>query len=229
MYYKVKEYDKAVIYLEKALEEEPTNKNIYTYLLESYSALEDSDSIYALLEKCPNDDLAKLFSAYIVLPPEFSEAGGEYEDELYLELTTDGNNQIFYTLNGKNPTISGKLFSKPIKLTEGTTEVKAVTLNSKGEYSEVVSATYTISEAKLGTPQVFPSPGTYTEQVDITITVPSGCTAYYSWDGSDPSTSGSQYTGPFPVINGSSVLSVVIKDNKGKTSPLFRGEYHYNP
>lgn len=229
MYYQVKEYDKAIDYLKDALNLDPVNKNIYTVLIETYSKINDSDSIYALYESAPNEDIEALFSSVITMPPEFSEEGGEYEDGLYLDLYSADDNQIFYTINGKNPTTSGKLFTKSIKLTEGTTEVKAVCQNSKGEYSDVVSETYVVTALKLEMPTVTPGAGTFTEQVSISIAVPAGCEAYYSWDGSNPAEGGTKYTGAFPVINGASVLSVVIKDSKGNVSPLFRGEYIYTP
>ncbi len=229
MYYKVKEYDKAIEYLTIALEQDSANKKIYSYLLDSYSELGDVDSIYKLQSKAPNQEILALFDGYVVSPPEFSDLGGDYEEDVYLVLTSSGDDQIFYTLDGKNPTTSGKLFSKTIKLEEGVTEVKAVSLSSSGEYSEVVSETYNIVYATLNTPEVSPKAGTYTQQEYITITVPDGCKAYYTWDGTDPSQLGILYTEPFPILKGASVLSVVIIDGKGNNSPLYRGDYIYNP
>ncbi|SDB09956.1 TPR repeat-containing protein [Pseudobutyrivibrio sp. YE44] len=231
MYYKVKEYDKAIEYLSLALDYESDNKAIYTYLVDAYSELGDMEGIYELMQMAPNDDISSIFSEYITSPPEFSLKGGEYEGEVELELTVSDNKkyQIFYTLDGKNPTTSGKLYSKSIKLAEGETVVKAVTLNDKGEYSEVVSETYNIKAAKVAEPVVSPAPGTYTEQVQISIEVPEGCKAYYTWDGTNPKNFGTEYTGPFSIIKGSSVLSIVIVDDKGNSSSIFHGDYIYNP
>ena len=36
------------------------------------------------------------------------------------------------------------------------------------------------------TPVVNPGPGVYTESVQISIDVPVGCKAYYTWDGTNP-------------------------------------------
>ena len=188
----------------------------------------DIDSIYELQSKAPNEEILKLFDNYVVQPTEFSDLGGDYEEDVYLVLSSNGN-QVFYTLDGKNPTTSGKLFSKAIKLEEGITEVKAVSLSSSGDYSEVVSETYNISYPSLSTPEVSPKAGTYTQQEYITINVPDGCKAYYTWDGTDPAQAGLLYTEPFPILKGASVLSVVIIDSKGNTSPLYRGDYIYNP
>ncbi len=226
MYYRVKDYEDAVTYLTQALEEDPTNPKIYTYLLECYAALNDSDSIYALSETAPNEQIEDLFSAYMVMPPEFSEEEGEYTEDMVLFLSTPYNYQIFYTTDGKDPTVSGKLYHKGIKLTEGTTEIKAICMSNTGEYSEVVAKTYTISYEALATPVVTPGAGTFTEQVYISISVPTGASAYYTWDGSVPSeTNGTLYSQPFPIISGASVLSVIIIDSRGNTSPLYQGDY----
>lgn len=228
MYYRVKEYDKAAEYLFQALEQDSDNKMIYTYLLDSYVMLNDNESIIELKAMAPNDDIASIFSEYIISPPTFSEDGGDFEGEVNLVITCDDDCQVFYTLDGKNPTISGKRYTRPIEISEGTTEVKAVAQNEKGEYSEVVSEKYNVTAKKMSTPVVSPAAGTYTEQVNITISVPEGCKAYYTWDGSDPKTIGIEYTGPFPILNGASVLSVVIVDSQGNYSPVYHGDYVYN-
>ena len=73
-----------------------------------------------------------------------------------------------------------------------------------------------------------PDGGTFTDKTMISIQVPSGAKAYYTWDGTDPTENGTQYTEPFPVIPGSSILSVVIIDSKGNVSPIYRGEFDYH-
>ncbi|SFH61222.1 zinc-ribbon domain-containing protein [Pseudobutyrivibrio sp. OR37] len=227
MYYRVKDYENAVLYLEKALESDPNNKNIYTYLLDSLSILGDTDSIYELAQNATDEEIKTLISGYILLPPAFSYEAGEYDKDFLLQLTTTGDYQIFYTVNGKNPTTSGKLYSKPIQITEGTTEVKAVAQNEVGEYSEVASAKYVVTHKQLSLPVVSPTDGVYTEKVMISIDVPEGCKAYYTWDGTNPVQNGIEYMEPFPIIEGTSVLSVVIVDEDGNVSPTYHGNYIY--
>lgn len=229
MYYRVKDYENAIKMLNIALERDPGNKNIYEILLDCYDYLGDKDAIYALAEKATDDDIKDLIASYIVLPPSFSIEGGDYEEDQLLQLSAAGNNQIFYTINGKNPTTSGKLYSKPIVLTEGTTVIKAVAQSSSGEYSAVATAEYVITYKQLSMPVVSPVDGVYKEQVMISITVPDGCTAYYTWDGTSPATNGIKYTEPFQMPAGSAVLSVVIKDAKGNVSPTYYGNYIYQP
>ena len=112
--------------------------------------------------------------------------------------------QIFYTVNGKNPITSGNLYTKGITLKEGTIEIKAVALNSDGDYSDVVSASYTVEYVKLSTPEVTPQAGTFAGQQTISINVPDDCTAYYSLDGTNPRDNGIQYS------DGQSVKTIPI-------------------
>gem|GEM_PF-855087 len=228
MYYHIKEYKDAIGLFKKALKIDPDNQKLYSYLLESYDAINDDDSIYKLADSAPNDAIYDLISGYIVLPPTFSHTGGTYDEDIYLDFTTNDNNQVFYTLNGKNPTSAGKLYKKSIKISEGTTEVKAVVRGPEGDYSEIASEKYTIQYGKPGKPVVSPDGGTFTDKTMISIQVPSGAKAYYTWDGTDPTENGTQYTEPFPVIPGSSILSVVIIDSKGNVSPIYRGEFDYH-
>ncbi|WP_028243771.1 chitobiase/beta-hexosaminidase C-terminal domain-containing protein [Pseudobutyrivibrio ruminis] len=229
MYYQVKDYENGKLFLEEALSKDSSNKKIYTYLLNCYDALNDKDSIYQLAENTTDEDLKELISTYIMLPPSFSYEGGDYDKDFLLQLTVNGDYQIFYTLNEKNPITSGKLYNKPIQISEGTTVVKAVAQNNQGEYSEVVTVTYNVTHKQLGLPVVTPTDGVYNEKVMISIEVPEGCRAYYTWDGTKPSVNGIQYTEPFPILEGTSVLSVVIVDEDGNVSPTYHGNYIYQP
>ena len=229
MYYQIKDYENAISMLNKAAELDSTNKKIYAYLLSAYDESGEMDSIKELAKNPPSDEIAELISEYIMLPPDFNYDSGDYDTDLLIQLTTNGDYQIFYTLNGKNPVTSGKLYNKPIELKEGTTTIKAVTQNDAGEYSDIATAEYTIKHKELSMPVVSPTDGVYSEIVMITIDVPDGCKAFYTWDGTDPVSNGIQYIDPFPIIEGSSVLSVVIVDENGNASPIYRGNYIYQP
>lgn len=229
MYYRVKDYDNARLFLEEAVSMDASNKKIYSYLLNCYDALNDTESIYQLAKSTTDEEIQELISTYIMLPPSFSYEAGDYDKDFLLQLTVNGDYQIFYTINNKNPITSGKLYNKPIQISEGTTVVKAVAQNDAGEYSDVVIATYNVTYKQLALPVVTPTDGIYNEKVMISIQVPEGCRAYYTWDGTKPSVNGIEYTEPFPIIEGSSVLSVEIVDEDGNISPTYHGNYVYQP
>ena len=88
--------------------------------------------------------------ATTVEAPVFSPAGGTYTSAQNVTLTTatTGAN-IYYTLDGSNPTTSSTLYAGPIAVSE-TTTIKAIA-EKDGTLSTVASATYTITTAVSGT------------------------------------------------------------------------------
>ena len=78
-------------------------------------------------------------------------------------------------------------------------------------------------------PNVMPSGGTYTEPQMITIQMPFDCTAYYTWDGSDPTEASMKYTGPLEMPQGNQVLSVILVNSVGLKSSVYRVNYVYMP
>ncbi len=228
MYCKMKNYETSIEMLKTALELDPNNSSIYIYLLEDYEAINDKASIYKLAESAPSDEIRTLISGYITLPPSFGIEPGTYNTDQIVQLTSESG-QVFYTLNGKDPTTSGKLYTKPITLKEGTTVIKAVTQSESGEYSEVITGEYVIKYVKLSMPKVSPTDGIYNEKIMITIDVPEGCKALYNWDGTPLPENGIVYTEPIPICNGAGVLSVVIMDNNGNVSPVYYGNFVYSP
>lgn len=53
-------------------------------------------------------------------------------------------------------------------------------------------------------------------ETSVTVTVPGGCSAYYTWDGSTPTAASQRYTQPIKVPEGNNILSVVIIDHTTK-------------
>jgi hypothetical protein len=77
-------------------------------------------------------------------------------------------------------------------------------------------------------PIVTPDGGDFGVETTITVTVPDGCTAYYTWSGATPSQSSNRYSRPIMIPEGNNVLSVVLVDNStGLVSEVFRGNYVY--
>lgn len=57
-----------------------------------------------------------------------------------------------------------------------------------------------------------------------------GCSIYYTWDGTDPTTASARYTEPFEVPEGNNVLSVLVVDKKtGLDSGVYRANFIYYP
>ncbi|MCR5202285.1 MAG: CotH kinase family protein, partial [Lachnospiraceae bacterium] len=75
---------------------------------------------------------------------------------------------------------------------------------SSGVYGEFIAAKAAEEETEVVTveaPRVSNATGAYTEEFDLTVTVPEGCTVYYTLDGSNPVNSSTRitYTSPIAV------------------------------
>ena len=95
----------------------------------------------------------RIFKKKIVVnAPTFSPAGGEYDAELNVTLsTTTADAIICYTTDGSTPTMNSPQYTDVIAVGEGTTTIKAIA-TLKGVDSEVVTATYVV---KLPEKEVF--------------------------------------------------------------------------
>src|SRR5207247_60650 len=133
-----------------------------------------------------------------VATPTFSPAAGTYSQPRSVALSdTTSGATIYYTTDGSTPTTSSAAYTGAIAVTQ-TTTIKAMAANPGMANSTVATATYTLQAA---TPTFSPPAGSYLlpQLVSISDSSP-GVTIYYTTDGSTPTTSSPQYTGPILVV-----------------------------
>ena len=229
IYMEQKDFDSALVLYQEVIQADNKNRTACENLIAIYEDKDNTDAILALSEAV-DESLKDLFSAYMVTPPEFSIDGGTYEAAQSVELSTSGDYSIYYTMDGTDPIERGIIYSGPIELTENnkTYMIKAVCRNEKEVYSDVVSNEYTIQIPAPDMPIVTPDGGDFGVETSVTVTVPQGCSAYYTWDGSTPNVSSTRYQGPITVPEGNNVLSVILIDNRtGLWSDIYRGNFIY--
>ena len=229
LYLSQKEYDSALLLYQEILRADKTNRDACKGMIEIYKAKGDMNAILSLSASA-DSSLSDLFLDYQVEGPRLSLKSGTFESEQILQMLSTKQYEIYYTLDGSDPKQSGIRYTEPIRLNENskTYQVKAVCKNPDGIYSDVVEETYTINIPAPDMPIVTPDGGDFGAQTTVTITVPDGCSAYYTWDGSTPSASSSRYTRPILIPEGNNILSVVIIDNKTKLhSDIYKGNFVY--
>ena len=161
---------------------------------------------------------------YICETPVSNPAPGTYTSVQTLELKADCS-EIYYTLDGSVPTRKSALYTGPITLGEGTTEVKAFGVNDKNIESDVITRKYIIVLKTPDAPEVTPESGDYDKKTEIRITVPDGCKAYYAFD-SQPDINSTVYEQPISMPVGYHVLNVVLVAANGKMSKVTSMEYY---
>lgn len=226
-----KKFEDAIEVLYDVIEYHPSNIRAYNLIIHYCMEISDHDAIKELAKDVEDDKVAELFSDYIADTPTFSHKPGNYGDEITLTLSTKSNSIIYYTIDGTSPFNNGVLYTDEILLTEGVTTIRAYATNEHGIVSDEVEGTYVVSLSLPDKPEATVPSGTYKEAQIITIYVPVGWTAYYTWDGTVPTEESNIYTEPFEMIAGNNVLSIIfINDEEPhKMSDVAYYNYIYYP
>ncbi len=163
--------------------------------------------------------------------PVITPATGTYYENQTVEITGDSETTIHYTTDGSEPTANSPVYNGTFTANYNagtTTTIKAIAVDGQGNISPVTEVTYT-----WGVPSVTIIPDsriTTASSVNVTLTGnPTGCTIYYTTDGSTPSAqNGTLYDGPFSVALeeiGSQVTVNAIAVYSGLTSDVASATY----
>lgn len=229
IYVEKKDYDSAIVLYQEVIDIDKKNKEACGKLIAIYEEQNRMDDILALSE-IVDESLKELFADYLVTTPDFSLEEGTFETVQTLQLSSADGYSIYYTMDGSDPIDRGTLYTEPIELSENNKEytIRAVCMNDKKIYSEVVSKKYKIDIPAPDIPIVTPDGGDFGVETTVTVTVPDGCSAYYTWDGTTPTVYSTKYTQPITIPEGNNVLAVIIVDNTTNlSSEVYRGNFVY--
>ena len=217
----------ATAMFKEALAKQTSNAELYKACMNFYLKTDQNMEIPDLLDSVSDTMLEKL-NDYIVNEPEYSlNDSTTYDDVQKLLLTTDAS-AIYYTTDGTDPSLKSTKYTKEgIQLSEGETTVKAIAVNKKGVPSATSTKTYTVEFPIEDAPAVSPSTGQYEELVQIEVKVPDGYTAYYTLDGTDPTSASKKYTAPIDMPEGETLFKVVLINAKGRASGITTRNYMY--
>ena len=220
--------DEGTTLFEEAVSKQSGNVELYKACMDFYLKSDQNMEIPELLDSV-NDSMLEKLSDYVVDEPKFSlEDSTTYDDVQKLLLTAD-KDTIYYTTDGTDPNLtSTKYTSEGIQISEGETTIKAIAVNKKGVPSSISKKIYTVEFPVEDAPAVSPSTGQYDEAVQIEVKVPDGYTAYYTTDGTDPTTASTKYTGPIDMPKGETLFKVVLVNGKGRMSGITTRNYMYD-
>ena len=157
-----------------------------------------------------------------VAPPIFDLVEGTYfEGQLIRISNVDPDASIYYTTDGSTPDKSAIEYSDPIIL-DRTMEIKAIAIKEGLVDSEIYSSKYI---AKVKTPIIALSAGTYTSEQETSITCATeGAAIHYSLDGSSPSTSSLICSSTIPLTRNATLKVVATKEGL-EDSEIVSGSY----
>lgn len=206
--------------LKELIKLEPENVEFYQELISIYDSNNMTDEINALLDSIDDPKVKSNLSEYTVAPPNFSDDSGDYNNNVALKLTSSGNNKIYYTIDGSDPTTASTEYSGVIDINNaGHTTVKAIAVNGQGVSSKIATKIYNIKMAYVTAPAVTPEGGKYDEAMAITVSVPEGMKCYYTYgkQALTPTTGDTPYTTPVPMLRGKNIFSAILVSEDGAT------------
>lgn len=229
LYIEKENNDRAEKYLKEVIKKEKDNYDAYRMLYAIYSEDGDKKAILELKKGITDNRILAIFSDYNVDTALISVPGGTYKNNIKIYISAKKDVEIYYTIDGKNPTSDGIKYKGAFEITgAGMHTLKVATKNELGVYSDVVTETYIIEYEAPADPVVTPNGGTFSKETYVYITVPSGCSAYYTWDRTDPTTESSKYISPILIPEGKNMLTVIIiHDETGLSSAPYRGLFTY--
>lgn len=229
LYMDKKDTDEAEKYLKEVIAKDKENYDAYRMLYNIYKDAGDTEAILNLKEGVTNNKILSIFADYSVDTPVLSVTGGKYKEDIKLSISAKKGVEIYYNLDGLDPRTNGTKYKSTIEIKgAGMHTVKVVTKNELGVYSDIVTETYVIEYEAPADPVVTPNGGNFDKETYVYITVPSGCSAYFTWDRTDPTEESDKYVSPILIPEGRNMLSVIIIDDEtGLTSGIYRGMFEY--
>lgn len=208
-----------------AIDGQPSNADLYEACITYYIDTDNQMSIPSLLADADESVTTKL-SQYVVKEPDFSLDDSEtFDDVQEVTLTAENDTTLYYTTDGKDPTTKSTEFTEAIQLSEGTTKIKAIAVNADGIPSATVTKKYKVELPVEDAPAVSPSTGQYSAAKVISIQVPDGYDAYYTLDGTDPTSASDQYSDPIDMPEGETIFKAILINKKGQSSGITTRHY----
>ena len=126
---------------------------------------------------------------------------------------------IHYTTDGTAPTASSPRYTGPITVDRSST-VRAVAVDAVGNESPASSFDYVIDTTAPPAPTADPAPGTFGSARDVSLSdAESGASIHFTTDGSAPTASSPEYSGPISVSQTTTIKAVAL-DAVGNASPI---------
>jgi hypothetical protein len=178
----------------------------------SISSTETLNAIAAMTGFSNSQAATALYTIAPALPAvTFSPAPGTFTSAMSVSLAeAQAGAVIRYTTDGSTPTAASTQYGGPLWISS-TETLKAIAVLNGYTNSTSVTGTFTIAPV-LPAPTFSPSTGIFTATTPVTISdSTAGTTVYYTTDGSTPTTSSNQYTGPVQVAASETLNAIAVK------------------
>lgn len=231
--YRLDRKEEAARVLGELIEREPLSEEeaelAYESIVYIYDELGRYEEINELLEQCQVESVVAMFQKYMAKPPEFSYEAGSYDEVVPLRLSASTAGNIYYTLDGSEPSQASQRYTGTIFLESGTYQVSALFINEYGIESQVVKNWYEINLTVPKPPQVIVESGRYELPAKIEVLLSTEGNIYYTTDGSEPTEDSLRYTQPIDMPLGQTNFKFVVISREGVASEVVNRTYEFKP
>lgn len=226
-YSKIDDKDKEIIkILNDLIKLKPEESTYYQALATLYIENNLDKEFAKLINSVKNKEIYELISMYGIAQPEANIKSGDFEKYISIELEAVNDYDIYYTLDGSEPSNSSTLYELPIQIkNEGSTVLKAVTLKDNME-SSIMTEEYHIKLSQLSSPLVALESGNYFKENKISVSCQENANLYYTFDGSIPTKDSTIYKGEIDLPKGNNVFNVIAINDNGIKSPVVTNIYN---
>ncbi len=225
-YYKTKDYDSAIETLKDILTYDSDYKDAIKALAKLYYDENMGEELTQLINTYKDTSSEKYIEEYMVNAPVPDKSAGSYNEDIEVTFTEEDNIVIYYTLDGTKPTTQSTVYEDPIKLNNGTTKIRAIAVNNVGVYSDEFEGEYVLVYTKPSAPNISPASGTYTQgQVFAITNIPEGAKAYYTLDGTTPTSQSQEYVDEVVLPVGNIIVSAIIVGDHDQISQVTKRNY----
>jgi C1A family cysteine protease len=140
--------------------------------------------------------------------PKLTPIPGTYTTAQNVAMSAGTGAVIYFTMDGSTPTTMSPVYKTPIAINRAT-RFRAIAVTGGHSTSAITSGTYNISLAAAGAPTFSPAGGLFGLAQTVALKAPTANTAaYYTLDGSTPSTSSTKYTAPIPITRTTTIKAI---------------------
>ncbi len=149
-YCAIENYDSAAEIIDLAIDKKITTadsglEELYTMRIQIMSASGDLSGAVQYIDNISDQYLIKKIQDIRPADLSYTPTQGSYDKTLKMEITVREGETVYYTTDGTYPTKYSNLYVEPINIGNGKTNITAVSVNTKGLVSPLLSVTYTVT------------------------------------------------------------------------------------
>ncbi len=206
-----------------------TSEDYYGVIVEKYISEKNTELLMKIMENVGVDKAKEYLGDSFIDVPIANQESGEYINVVALKLTAAKGCKIYYCINDDISKVATEYGEEIIINEVGEHVVSAYAVSEQGVPSFITKYSYKVIEGEAAGPVVTPASGIYTEPTKITIQIPEGGKAYYTYtqEGEKPTQASTEYKEPIDMRMDAEIFMAIVVDKYGNVSDVTKVQYKF--